>query len=355
MDKEMKIIILALLSALLGFSCSSVSQNPITLDVIDDLSITKDMGPTTQDDLKIANDTHTTDATQVDMTRQFDETCFQKPQRKGKVAFQDIDEVSGIAVSRQQEIIWVHNDSGEKSAKFYALSFDGKIKGVFELEGAIFDDWEDMAIAEINGKSFLYFADTGDNAARKGTGGRDNIQVYRVEEPIVVASNTPENIIKIPSFETYDFTYPDNPTDCESLFVDPQTGDLYFLEKKNSGETFFFRSPPPVDGQSITLEKLHSLRFGSKEYPGSSYTTAGAISPDRRAIVIKTYTSVLLFPWKNGESFEDASSKIPIPIPRPGEIQSEAVDFGDIGDGYGIVSIPEGANANINFVKDSCQ
>lgn len=280
--------------------------------------------------------------------------CFEEVVKIAEVDDTGLDEISGIAVSRSQDIIWVHNDSGDEDGQFYAIDLEGNLRGTFLLQGANSKDWEDMAIVSLDGKTYLYFGDTGDNDARAGNVGRANTRVYRIEEPVVDLSNNPNVAIKILKFETYIFEYPEKATDCESLFVDPNTGDLIFLEKKNSGIDYFFRAPKPANGSTTTLERLIGLDIPSSGFPGSAIT-AGSISGDGNWIAIRTYTSVLLFPWLQNKTFSEASSVAPIILPVPREIQGEAIDFADYKGESGVITISEGSNPAINFIKDSCK
>ena len=87
----------------------------------------------------------------------------------GIVAYDKIDEASGIASSKiNPDIIWVHNDSGDL-AKLYAVKLDGSYLGVLRLPGIIAKDWEDMCLGPgpNDNVDYIYIGDIGDNFARK--------------------------------------------------------------------------------------------------------------------------------------------------------------------------------------------
>ncbi len=348
----MNISRLFLFGFLAVFNCASPATET-TPDADLGIDSGKDMGAKiidTSDDLTAVEDLKETDVDREKYEMCFADGVVQVAQVEPSI----LDEISGIAVSRSQQIIWAHNDSGDEDGQFYAIDFDGKLRGTFVLKNAKSKDWEDMSIVEQDGKSYLYFGDTGDNDARAGNEGRSKVRVYRIEEPTVDLSATPNVAIEIEDYHTYTFTYPDGATDCESLFADPRTGDLFFLEKKNAGFVHFFRAPKPIDGSTTILEKLDGIDISSLDYPGSM-TTAGSISKDGKWIVVRTYNSVLLFPWRQDETFSAAVSIAPIVLPVPREIQGEAIDFADLNGESGLITISEGVNPAINFTKDTCK
>ncbi len=91
-------------------------------------------------------------------------------------------ESSGLVVSKKNpNTIWVNNDSGD-TARLFAISTTGALRGIYALDGATAFDWEDIAMGPGPKKNvpYLYVGDTGDNAAgarrhhrvsRRGAGG----------------------------------------------------------------------------------------------------------------------------------------------------------------------------------------
>ena len=303
-------------------------------------------------DTTVATDTATDDSAVVDVrpdlplcTRYADHTAL------GTVSDPRITEVSGIAASRTQDLLWVHNDSGEVRATFYALSKTGETLATYEIDGARAVDWEDMAIAQDAGKAVLYFADIGDNPAREGGNPRQFITVYRVVEPDVTGAD-PMVPIVIDEFEIYRLSYPDTPHDAEALMVDPITLDLYLVAKENTPGSNVYRAPRPTDGVPTELQLIGNIPFGTQEVPGTTWTTAATISPTGNAIVIRTYLSVLLWEWEPGKSFAQAIEALPITLPVPVEFQGESIDFA--ADESGIYSIGEGTGSEVNFSAAMC-
>src|SRR5690606_11546671 len=109
-------------------------------------------------------------------------------ERVRTIASEELTEASGLVASRAHPgVLWLHNDSGD-GPRLFALTEQGALLGEVTIEGAQAHDWEDIALGSgpEAGKSYLYIADTGDNGAS-----RDDVQIYRVEEPALDAHGKP--------------------------------------------------------------------------------------------------------------------------------------------------------------------
>jgi hypothetical protein len=244
-----------------------------------------------------------------------------------------LDEVSGLAQSRTNPgVFWVHNDSGD-APRVYAVSRSGAWLGSYTLAGAAAVDWEDMAIGPAaDGRSYLYLADIGDNAGRRGS-----VRVYRVREPVVDADQSP--VVETLSFVTpYDFVYDDGPRDAEGFMVDPLTNDFYIVSKREPDGNRLYRSVSPSDSTMNTLE-----RVGRFSVTG---TTSADISPDGLQVLIRRYSSAIDAsspPALAGSywSRPDASVSLVNLLAQPGqtvrlvvEAQGEAIAFAADGRGF---------------------
>ena len=158
----------------------------------------------------------------------------------GKIADDQINELSGIVSSRRTTgVWWVHNDSGD-SARLFAIGNDGRSLGEFRLAGAKATDWEDIGIGPgpKAGVAYLYVADIGDNAEA-----RLSVQLYRVPEPAVDPAKPAPSPRTLDGGETLTLTYPDGPHNAEAFFVDPKTGRLYIVSKR-IGAAGLYRARP---------------------------------------------------------------------------------------------------------------
>lgn len=244
-------------------------------------------------------------------------------------------EASGIAVSRRHEgLLWAHNDSGD-GARLYLLDLEtGADMGTWPLEGAAAFDWEDMALTTpADGRSFLYAADFGDNFRF-----RPDIRIHRAEEPTEIA--TPGPLVS----EELIFTYPDGATDAESLFIDPDTGDVIVIAKSwDDSPTSIYRGPSDTEpGTSTELEKIGEVDL-TDWHP---LATAADISASGRVIGLRTIDEVLLWDRPAGVDIATAMAGEPCKAPSITEPQGEALAF--LPDGSGYVTISEGAKPPIH-------
>jgi hypothetical protein len=276
-------------------------------------------------------------------------TAFADAIELGNVESTALNEISGVAASRANaDVLWVHNDSGD-SARIFALRTDGTHLGEYGLSGASHVDWEDMALGpgpEV-GRDYLYLGDVGDNAARDTGVGRSGVTVYRVPEPTVDRDQTPVTM-DLASVESLPLAYPEGPHDCEALMVDPASGDLYLLTKENDGmsELYMARAPLVADA-TTTLERVAELPFGPGATPGGPFATGGDLSPDGDALLVRTYSAVLLFLRPAGGTIADALTGDAVELPAAFERQGEGIAWAP--DGLGYYTLSEFADAPVHF------
>ncbi len=255
----------------------------------------------------------------------------------GALESAEMEETSGLVVSRKNPgVLWGHNDSGD-SARVFAFTPAGKLLGIYTVAGAQFRDWEDLAVAELNGEWYLVVGDIGGNA------GRHAVQVYWVPEPVVSLTQVPTTPRSLSVTYALNLTYPGvEEHNAESLFVDPASKALYIVVKATSGLSPVFRKAPPyVDGSDSALETVTALNFAQAPLGGFT-TTAADLSPDGRELVIKTYTTTYLWRWLPGTTLQAALATPPCPLPpAPGE----AIAFSP--DGKSLYAVPEGVGASV--------
>ncbi len=244
-----------------------------------------------------------------------------------------LDEVSGLAQSRTNPgVFWVHNDSGDEP-RIYAVGRSGAWLGTYTLAGAAAIDWEDMAIGPAaDGRSYLYLADIGDNNGR-----RPSVRVYRVNEPVVGANQSPV-MGTLSSVTAYDFVYDNGPRDAEGFMVDPLTNDFYIVSKREPEGNHLYRAVSPSDSRMNTLTRVG--RFST------TGTTGADISPDGLEVLIRRYSSTIdaSSPPATAGSYwsrRDASVSLVTLLQQPGqtvplvaEMQGEAIAFAADGRGF---------------------
>lgn len=139
----------------------------------------------------------------------------------GHLENKDLIELSGLAVSREDNnLLWAINDSGNEPDLF-ALDASGRDLGKIRIENVENTDWEAIASGPCEfSNSCIFIADIGDNRAK-----RDELQIHIIVEPKVgVNSVSPSKTLK--------FRFPNAAHDAESLMVNPKDGTIYLIEKK---------------------------------------------------------------------------------------------------------------------------
>jgi hypothetical protein len=270
----------------------------------------------------------------------------------GNVGSPDLVEISGLAASRNQDVIWAHNDSGD-TPRVFAMSPTGYALATYEVRGADATDWEDMALGPgpEEGVEYLYLADIGDNASI-----RPEIAVYRAPEP----SYDPASSLHAIDAERLTLVYPDGSHDAEALLVDPRSGDLIIISKNIAGgPSGVFRARAPLEtGDTIGLVKEAEIDFsallpakvvpeGTGPLPSvlGKVPTGGDISPDGSIVAVRTYGTAWLW-QRNSEDIALAFTAPPCEGPSEVESQGEAIAFH--ADGRGYLTASEGQNVAIH-------
>jgi hypothetical protein len=226
---------------------------------------------------------------------------YKKGVKTGRIVDPRIVEASGMAASaRNPGMLWLHNDSGHKP-RLFAVDTSGTLTAVYTLALPRAVDWEDIAIGPgpVASVDYIYIADIGDNAAR-----RQFVTIYRVEEPIIVASTVAAGAVieeSITAFTAFELQYPDGAHDAEVLLSDPVTSDLYIITKSfTDGISGVYRFPYPhtpahQPGHRRFLEKVGRIQFRGIRARDIA-VTAGDVSPAGDHIILRTYTQALVWP-----------------------------------------------------------
>ena len=237
-----------------------------------------------------------------------------------------ITEASGIAASRKNPgVLWIHNDSGD-SARIYAVSPEGKLRGIYRIEGARCRDWEDIAIGSSPDSEYdtLYIGDIGDNQAR-----HPSITVYCVREPKVDPNRASVERTIGPA-DVIELVYPDGPKDAETLLVDPQNGDIYVISKREF-LCRVYRAPYPQSTKKQNILTLVTrLPWG--------LAVGGDVSPDGRLVVVRGVVNASIWVRPKDEPLWQAFKTVPVPLKLIPEPQGEGICFDADGRGYYTIS-----------------
>lgn len=277
----------------------------------------------------------------------------------GKLPGAMLTEISGIVVSRKNPgVLWLHNDSGD-TARVFAVSLTAqgspKLLATYNLKGVTADDWEDIAIGPVPGRSgdFLYIGDVGDNFNRMPQ--RPTIQIYRIPEPTVDTAKM-NQMIDVTEVERIDLAYPDGKTyDCEAILVDPKSAEIFLLTKNLfARDSYLFRAAPVttpagtvmLTGVSDCTGGLRPLRFPNSEKPA---ITGADISAQGDSIMVRAYSGIYLWNRPAGESIGAALGRTPCILPMATETQGEAIGIAP--DGASYYTVGEGTGAEVFTFK----
>lgn len=263
-----------------------------------------------------------------------------------------INESSGIAsASRSDGYFFTHNDSGDRP-RFFAVSRKGVTLAAFTLTGARAIDWEDMARGpDQSGRSCLFLGDIGDNE-----GNRPNVTIYRVSEP-AVDPGRPGATRDAGSVARFELQYPDGAHNAETLLIHPRTGQLFIVTKGSREPSGVYAAPLRLrqDGMN-PLSRVAEIRFsdfrvtsGAGRDPiGAVLATGGAISPDGRRVIVRTYPVAYEWAVPGGDIARAFASK-PARVPMPDAPGGEAVTYRR--DGRAILVSTEGEKAPVHELR----
>lgn len=201
----------------------------------------------------------------------------------GRVTDERLREISGAVMSRAHAgIIWVHNDSGDDPV-VYAIAHDGTLQGLVTLPDVAARDWEDMAIGPgPQPGDYLYLADIGDNR-----GARESVQIHRIAEPSPTDTRADGG-------DMLTITYPDGPTEAETLLVDPVSGEMLIVGKALSGRTPLFTIPAGTAWSGVVeAGPAGHLTLGT-------FALATGGDATERLVVIRTYDEVFVWERSGG-------------------------------------------------------
>lgn len=253
---------------------------------------------------------------------------FTGPFRAGKLDAPPRNEASGLAASRRTPgLLWIHDDSGGQDALF-GVDFKGALRGRLPIRGVKNEDWEDLAAAEFDGRSWLLIANTGDNLAQ-----RRHVSLLLIPEP---ASG---QFAAIAPAATLRIKYEDGPRDCESVAIDATERAVYLLTKRDLPPRLYRVELPAPLGDAEILARFQGTmphapaptvaQTRLKGHLGKHRTEPCAMdfAADGSAAVVLTYGDVLVFPRQHGESWAAALQRVPIRLAEHGLPQAEAVCF----------------------------
>lgn len=263
----------------------------------------------------------------------------------GQLQDKAMGETSGMAASSiNNELFYVHNDSGD-SSRFFVINTEGQLLNTIQyktdnsLPTTVYD-CEDIAVGPgpKTGKSYIYIGDIGDNHFTRAA-----IVIYRMEEKQSLLNGAATETKATPIY----LRYPDEPKDAETLMIDPLEKLLYIVTKRSDVVGVYTAPLNSKGGDTITLTKRTTLSFsGIKPL---KWITAGDISKDGKLILLKSYQEIYYWTRGENESAWQAMQRKPLNPRYEEEKLGESIAFG--ADGKGFYTTSEGVFAPIYYYK----
>ena len=245
-------------------------------------------------------------------------------------------ETSGMVASRaNDDVYWVHNDSGTYAPYLFCIYSDGSACGRWTIPGAEDLDWEGISWGpSLDGEGgYLYVGDIGDNFRA-----RDSVTIYAFPEPVVPGDADAETLRTTDAPVEIELTYPGRAHDAETLMVHPISGDLYIVTKDgNSHSVVYKRSSPLSSGVMVKVARF-------RIFDNFSERTGGDISPDGTRVIFSTSLGGYEKRGTGGD-FDRIWSASAVKVDLGSIRQREAIAFS--ADGKRILTTSEGASAEL--------
>jgi hypothetical protein len=245
-----------------------------------------------------------------------------RPQRVCRVGDDRLTEISGLAATPTGYVVVNDGSDDPRHRKIFFLDKRCSVVHTVSYPSRP-RDTEDLARAT---DGTLWVADIGDNDRTRST--------------IALWQLTPG--AKKPTL--YRMTYPDGPHDAEALLLGPD-GTPIVVTKTVGTATMYVPDRPVRAGHATPLRQAGRVTLpltGTSNpfsLPGRLVVTGGAVSPDGRRAVLRTYADAFEFDVSGGDVVHALSSGKPRVIPLPDEPQGESVTYSP--DGTSLLTISE--------------
>jgi hypothetical protein len=211
-------------------------------------------------------------------------------------------EISGITWSRAHPgVYWVHNDSGGGP---YLYAVDGRTcRTLARIRIGNIGARDIEAIAtgtDPQGRPVLWVGDIGDNR-----NSWPSVRLHAVREPSRLVDQQVDAV-------TYRFTYPQGPSNAESILAEPGSARLWVVTKEIV-----------AGGVHRVPLSTSTVRKAVRVAEVGSLVTDAAMSPDGRHYVIRDYLQA----WQYDAPVGATSIAQGVPIELPAQPQGEAISY----------------------------
>jgi hypothetical protein len=187
-------------------------------------------------------------------------------------------------------------------------------------------DTEDLGITR---DGTLWVADIGDNDAERST-----VALWR----LAPGAKTPV---------LYRLSYPDGAHDAEALLLAP-SGTAIIVTKSVGAGGVYVPGGPLTAGRATPLRRVGHVAVpltttsNPFSFAGHLLITGGAVSPDGRFAVLRTYADAFEFEVSGGDVAAAVTTGRARPVAMPDEPQGESVAY--TSDGTALVTVSEGSD-----------
>lgn len=186
-------------------------------------------------------------------------------------------ESSGVCLSRDGQMLYTHNDSGDQP-RLFVFRRDGNFLSEVLVRSAGAIDWEDMCALSLAGTDYLAIGDVGDNQQR-----RENVKIYLVRQPTLEQLNAAKSLVVSVDCELT-VTYDSGPINCEALAFDPQRQSLWLLSKEPLRCRLFEVELTDLSGKQECVARYRQTLF-------VPLVTGADISRDAERLVMCSYAA----------------------------------------------------------------
>ncbi|MEU6538067.1 WD40 repeat domain-containing protein [Streptomyces sp. NPDC047000] len=214
-----------------------------------------------------------------------------------------IKESSGLAASHLHPgIYWTHNDSDDGPYLYAVDSSTGKTVATVTLSGI--GRPRDVEAISIGPGNEIYVGDIGDNL----DGTWPYVWIYKLPEPKKLVNQTVRAT-------QYIVKYSNGARNAESLAVQPKTGRVYIIDKKEDGG-HLYEGPAELTASGTNIFKPVAAV--------DLWATDAAFSPDGGQLAVRGYFGGILYDWNGGAI--KRKQRLDVPLQGQGESVSYSAD-----------------------------
>ena len=158
--------------------------------------------------------------------------------------------------------------------------------------------------------------------------------IYVVPEPEIDPKDSSQRY-QTSVYSSIKYIYPDGSRDAESIIVDPDSGDIYIISKREEPSVRVYRLSYPQSTTSINIAEVVNIisLYPAEEFNEGSWIVAADISQDGKYILIKSYMDIFILPVYTSD-IVSAFNNTPEKVSYEPEVQGEAVAWHPKGWGY---------------------